>query len=131
MKENPNTTRRDSSSGYTLMEILIALSIFSYGLLGVAAMQVTGIHGNATSRWHTKATTWGMDRIEKLMTIDYDHTDLADGSHGPVTEGLYTISWTVADDVPADNCKTITVNVAWEDRGTDKNLSLVHNRADI
>ncbi len=131
MKENSNTTRPNSSSGYTLLEILIALSIFSYGILGVATMQVSGIHGNATSRWHTKATTWGMDRIEKLMTIDYDHDDLADGTHEPVTEGLFAISWTVTDDVPADNCKTITVNVAWEDRGTDKTLSLVYNRADI
>ena len=131
MKNNQPATNPNASAGYTLMEVLIAISIFSYGLLGVAALQVTGIHGNATARWHTKAASWGVDRIEELMTVDYDHEDLASGTHGPVTEGFYTITWTVTDDVPADNCKEITVNVVWQDKGLNKNLSLIYNRADI
>jgi hypothetical protein len=97
----------------------------------VAAMQVSGIQGNSTARWHTKAAIWGTDRLEKLMTLDYDHDDLTSGNHGPVTEGLYTVSWAVTDDVPADNCKTITVNVTWQDKGQNKTLTLTSNRADL
>jgi type IV pilus assembly protein PilV len=113
------------------MEILISITIFAVGLLGVAGMQIMGIHGNSSARGHTQATTWGTDRIERLMTIDYDHADLTSGAHGPISEGSYTIAWAVTDDEPVDNCKAIRMTVSWKDKGVDKNTTLTHYRADL
>jgi prepilin-type N-terminal cleavage/methylation domain-containing protein len=36
----------DNHSGFTLLEVLIAISILTVGLLGVAQMQIMGITGN-------------------------------------------------------------------------------------
>jgi len=131
MSKHPKDTVIDSASGFTLLEILVAITIFAIGLLGVAGMQIMGIHGNYTARGHTQAATWGTDRIERLMTVGYDDTDLASGAHGPVTQGKYSISWTVADDEPIDNCKAIRIIVIWQDKGTGRSTSFTHYKADI
>jgi type IV pilus assembly protein PilV len=131
MCRHPKDAVIHSAAGFTLLEVLVAISIFAVGLLGVAGMQMMGIQGNSVARSHTHATTWGTDRIERLMTVGYDHADLTNGNHGPVTENDYSISWTVTDNDPIDNCKAIRINVGWTDKGVNKNSRLTHYKADI
>ena len=108
-------TKRDNR-GFTLIEVLIAMAIFSIGILAVGSMQVTSINSNARARMHTEGYTWVGDRIEGLTTLPYDDDDLTetvtDGvPHGPVSQGTYAISWTVEDDKPLAGTKEITVTV--------------------
>lgn len=49
------TPRRSLQSGYTLLEVLIALLIFSIGLLGLAAMLVSAVKGNHKAYYHSQA----------------------------------------------------------------------------
>lgn len=117
--------------GFTLLEILLAVFILSVGLLGVATMQVSGTQGTARAKWHTGATVLASDRIEKLMSLPYDHADLADGAHAGVTEDKYSISWNVAEDELIDNSKTITVTVSRVDWGRTRDVSFVYYKTDI
>ncbi|GAI06307.1 unnamed protein product [marine sediment metagenome] len=103
-------TKRDNR-GFTLIEVLIAMAIFSIGILAIGSMQVTSINSNARARMHTEGYTWVGNRIERLTTLSYDDDDLTDGDHGPVAEGTYAISWTVEDDTPLAGTKTIKVKV--------------------
>ena len=103
-------TKRDNR-GFTLIEVLIAMAIFSIGILAIGSMQVTSINSNARARMHTEGYTWVVDRIERLTTLPYDDDDLTAGNHGPVAEGTYAISWNVQDDTPLTGTKAITVTV--------------------
>jgi prepilin-type N-terminal cleavage/methylation domain-containing protein len=103
-------TKRDNR-GFTLIEVLIAMAIFSIGILAIGSMQVTSINSNARARMHTEGYTWVGDRIERLTTLSYDDDDLTAGDHGPVAEGTYAISWFVQDDTPLTGTKAITVTV--------------------
>ena len=118
MTANQENKAAHKEKGFTLVEILIALTIFAIGILGVASMQIWGLRGNASAIWHSQAATFAADRIEKLMMVDY--ADLADGEE---IQGDYTVTWSVATDNPIDNTATITVDVEWNDHGTVKNFT--------
>ena len=107
--------------GFTLLEVLIALTIFAVGLLAVAAMQTSAIKVNSTAGKLTNLSTWGMDKIEELSALPYTDPwletagnppgmDSAGNTHQEVS-GDYTISWNVIDDNPVTSTKNITVTV--------------------
>jgi type IV pilus assembly protein PilV len=111
-------------NGFTLLEVIIALVIFSIGLLAVASMQMSAIKGNHFSGTLTEATNWAADQMETLLSLPYTDVDLAAGDHTAPQEDIYTIAWNVLDDATTNNTKTITITVAWTDRGSPRTLIL-------
>ena len=110
-----------TEDGYSLIEVLIAITIFAVGLLAIAGMQTSAIRMNSTAGKLTNLSTWGMDKIEELSALPYADpwletagnppgNDSAGNTHQEVS-GDYTISWTVTDDNPLPNTKNITVTV--------------------
>ena len=98
--------------GFTLIEVLIALTIFAVGLLAVAAMQNSAVLMNSSAGKITNLSTWGMDQIEKLSSLPYTDPALNPGGPYNSVSGDYTISYTVAlSPPPATNTKSITVTV--------------------
>lgn len=106
--------------GYTLIEVLIAITIFAVGLLAVAGMQTSAIRMNSTAGKLTNLSTWGMDKIEELLAYPYSHP-LLDSAGNPHQEvlGDYTISWTIIDNNPVSNTKNIKVTVTGLGKRTD------------
>ena len=100
-------------AGFTLIEVLIAITVFAVGILAIVSMQTTSVGGNAKARCMSDATSWAADRVEILMALDYDDADLDPGAHtaAPNPPG-YTISWNITADAPIPNIKTISVTVS-------------------
>ncbi|MDD2389467.1 MAG: prepilin-type N-terminal cleavage/methylation domain-containing protein [Desulfobacterales bacterium] len=110
-----------NDSGFTLIEIMIAIFILTVGLLGVAGVAITVINGNAFSNKITTATALTQDKMEELRGTAY--TSISDG--GPETlESIYTRTWAVTDDSPVDGMKTIEVNVKFQWKGSSRNVTL-------
>jgi type IV pilus assembly protein PilV len=103
--------QKSDSRGFTLMEVLMAMAIFSIGILAVGTMQINSANSNTGARIHTEEYTWVAGQIERLTALDYDHGDLSDDvnvTHS-VDRGPYTVSWTVVNDSPVEGAKRITV----------------------
>ena len=105
--------RKRSDAGFTLVEVMIGMAIFFIGFLAVGSMQLTAVNANTSAREATEAATRATSQLETLIALPYDSIV----SGGPVTDGAYTVSWVVDDDLPLPNTKTITVTVDWLDRG--------------
>ena len=119
--------------GFTLLEVLIVMAIFSIGILAVAAMQMTSTKGNASARRMTEATALAENQIENLMQLPYDHADLnpANNPHPGPQGGPYAMTWDVNEiDLDGDltnDSKTIDVTVSWSYSG-DRNVSIQYIR---
>lgn len=140
--------RNINNSGFTLLEILIAMVIFSIGLLGVAKMQISSIQGNAYSQDVTEATFIAKDKIEELMAVNYNNLNFLNdvnnnGANGGGLDdtgavaadysqviGRYTLSWNVSIDFPIDRTKTLRIIVNWQDRGQAKNVTMDYMKFD-
>ena len=103
------------------METLIALSVFTIGILAVATLVLSAIGENASARRVTEATALAEDRLEQLMALTYD----AIGG-GTDKVGAYEVVWEVVEDVIVDQTKSITVIVSWQYRGKQRNVTIRH-----
>jgi len=76
-----------TSSGFTLIEVLIAISIFAVGILAIASLQIKSINLNSAARMQTEATTVAADCMERLLSLPYEHPDL-DEENSPLSAGV-------------------------------------------
>lgn len=125
-----NALKHASEKGFSLVEVMIAVSIFAVGLLAVALMLDTAIQYNASAARMSEATEIAQYQMEKLMGGPYDDADLdeAFSPYGPDSVANYRVSWTVREDLPMSAMKTISLTVAWNDRGTAKSLTVASIR---
>lgn len=130
-----NNTRQTTSEhrnqgGFTLLEILLAITIFAIGLLAVAAMQVSAIRGNKLGGDYTTATVLAQQQLEALKTGDittaaYNAGGYADPAN-PITVGgsggTFNRTWTITANT-AFSVRT-TVTVSWTRAGVTRTVSL-------
>ena len=109
-----------NSSGFTLIEVMIAIFVLVVGLLGVAGVATTIINGNTFGKEITTATTLAQDKMEELKGTAYP--SIVSGSD--TQESIYTRTWTATPGSPAAGMKTIEVAVAFPWKGTTHNVTL-------
>ena len=118
-----------SSTGFTLVEVLISIVVLSIAVLGFSAMTLGTIRGLSFSDKLTTATTLAQRQMEVLNNAPYDQV-VADNypieDYGSIAGyPKFSRSVTVADATPENNTKTVTVNVRWlDDAGTTRNVNL-------
>lgn len=109
----------NNQTGFTLLEVLIATVILAIGLLGVAALQLTAISGNAFGHKLNEATERIETKIEQYRNTPFD--DIVSEPNLPADGEGYTLSSVVTNGVPiADETKTVVVTVSWTDDTTTK-----------
>jgi len=106
--------------GFTLIEALIAIAIFSIGFLAIAALQTGALSSTTQSRKMTEAMEIATSQAETLKNLPFypdfrsasgndrfeTPGDLVHGTHNttpvPGYPVDYTVRWTVTDDEPID-----------------------------
>jgi len=139
-------------NGFTLLEVLVAILIFSIGLLAAASMQVMAIRGNYHSAALTEASYCATGQMEQLLSLNFTDENLqdtdGDGNGGLAhtddpnldgnaavdttnsqadfrqSQGIYSVSWNVADDVTSNDTKTVKVTVTWTEREVTKTYEI-------
>ncbi len=70
--------KQKTESGFTLLEIMIAIVIFSIGLLSIAAMQTKAVNTNTIAFDLSEATAIAETKMEELTILPFTDTDLTD-----------------------------------------------------
>jgi len=70
-----------SNEGFTLIELLVSIVVFSFGVLALYRLQISSLEGNSFANDLTQAVVLAEDRMERLMSLPYNHADLDDGDN--------------------------------------------------
>jgi len=115
-------------SGFTLIEVLIAMTIFSIGILAVAGMQSWNTKNNTTGNITTQAAMLARAKMEELKSAA-DVSALVSGSEinlDPQGQpgGIFARSWTVSNPLGGDSTRQVQVTVSWSRRGRNRSIEL-------
>jgi len=98
------------NTGYSLLEILVAMSIFSIVSVALTVSITSGIRINHASERLTQATVLAQDTLEALSARPAAR---ASGTDTP--QPGFTRTWTVTPDVPQLGVTQLDVTVSWTD----------------
>lgn len=131
LKQAERRTRAPRREGFTLIEVMIALSILAVGLLTVAAAQLYAMRGGSSGRHASDAATIAHSQLEDFQRMDFADADFADTAGawqdgvvppelgvveilgGTLTEMTYTLQYRIDDVDP--NLKAVDVRVNWDE----------------
>lgn len=110
------------SAGFTLIEVLASLAIFTVAVLGLAVGATSVIRANQTALYQAIATDLAQDQLESLK----GNTATTIVAGGPVTSVVtgvpvaFTRSWTVnspctVGGMRVANLRCINITVTWSD----------------
>ena len=111
---NPSRRFRHNQAGFTIIEVFIALAVFSVGVLTLAVIIPSGAKKSDKSGQQSRASEFAAARAEWLLDAPYTDDDLSDGSHTDPANpylGQYYVEWIVELDKPIANCKRITIKI--------------------
>lgn len=100
--------------GFTLIETMIAMVVFTIGILGLFGMQSAAIKENLAANSITTGSSWASSRVEELIALNYDDPDIS-GPYKPCAD-FSSSNWWQATTDPAI--------------GTDEYLGKTGNQAD-
>ena len=98
------------SSGYSLIEVLVAMAIFAIASLSLSAGAVAVIRAGQVSERLTQATIFAQGKMEEFRA---EFEPLRDGSDTP--QAGFVRNWQVSFDTPETGVARIDVTVSWSD----------------
>jgi prepilin-type N-terminal cleavage/methylation domain-containing protein len=106
----------NKSTGFTLVEVLVALVILSISLLALAGLMVYSTKNNAFGGHMTEAATFAQDKLEELRGGSWvaitSGTDTKQAVKGTGTD--FARSWVVLTN-DSGTLRSITLRVSWND----------------
>ena len=131
IKKLQHTINRNN--GFSLIELLIAMSVMAIGMLAAASMQYSAVRNNTTGNTSTQATMLAKSTLEMLKNQTIDSAALAVGDYVDATPvdasgnpgGIYNRNWRI--DPLGTSSRRISVTVEWTKFGTTRRVMVRSN----
>ena len=117
--------RHDSRDGFSLIEVLIALTILAVGLLGIALLQITAVKGNAMANETALATLYAQNRMERFRRIPFDNIVSSTGIDGTTQEPNFAVLPTTSGIEKTTTKKGVVIYRVWSVVNTSSTLKTI------
>lgn len=132
--------------GFSLIEVMAAMTLLTVGVLGIMALQVKGARQSALSASAATAAVLARMQMERIIDAEYDAPGIADINTSNnsmldslrnvdyqdvdlmgkrVHRGKYTLFWNTADNTPVKNTRTIVVTVSWNNQARSRRFVFI------
>jgi len=124
-----------ANRGFTIIELMIAMAIMAFGVLGYTFLQSRALQNRVFARDMNRGTIVAQDFMERVMALPYNHALLAPSDHPAsgngvtkdskqwflTTEGKFNFytRWEVTDGLPTTDIKLIELFTVWEKKSAD------------
>ncbi len=137
-----------SNRGFTLIEALVSLLVFSIGLMGIAGLQMTSLRSSTSAHWHSQATWLAYEMSDRMranqLGVDNGDYDLVDTASPPSDPGcmltgctptqmsdLDKYDWSLSiDNLPngvgtvVRNNNQFTITITWDEANGQTNFAM-------
>ena len=120
---NATPTPRGPRAGFSLVELVIAVIVLTFGVLGLAGTTALVVRQITLSDVNTEREAALQTVVERLRA-----TSTGSISSGSTTVGSYTIGWAVTD---SSNAKSRTVRVITTGPGMDRTTAVPQISASV
>jgi prepilin-type N-terminal cleavage/methylation domain-containing protein len=112
--------RITGNQGFTIIEVLITLLVFTIAMIGITNMRALSLSGSFFNKDATTASSYAQKKMEELKSTSYGSV-----VSGSTQQNNMDISWTVVpnsatvteDSLTATyNYKDVTVSVTWKQK---------------
>jgi type II secretory pathway pseudopilin PulG len=112
--------------GISLIEVVAAVGVFAVVAVGLSPSLLGTRKFAELGKNQSVATALAQDKIEELRVS----STFGSGSDGPLQPdgtggGIFSRSWTVSANTPAQNVNQVVVTVTWPDRPNTSSVTLV------
>jgi len=140
--------RHGRASGFSLVEVMIALAILGVGILAISAMQVEALQQGSAGRHTADASAAARSYLEQAHRLDWDTlttardngpwtnvfwagasdtvniaVDMPGAGNATTSEHSYDVRWTVTDVTAC--LRDVQVRVSWDEEGRSSQKSLI------
>ena len=110
MQVNHKRYRHRPEAGFSLIEIMVAMTFLAVGLLAIAQLIPMGMKGVTDARVRSNAVQTGQRILDGLRAAEFD--SLKAGTYTQ-TDGKYSSSWTVTTNNPVSGMKRVDLTTTW------------------
>jgi len=115
--------KMDSESGFSILENVISVAIFTVGVLSISMLFTQTMTYTHFSEKLSVATNLARGELEELRNTPYLNID-SDSMSSTVDNVDYDLSWNVTSDDPIDGVKKVVMRVEWEDLRGEQDLEI-------
>jgi prepilin-type N-terminal cleavage/methylation domain-containing protein len=114
----------NKNRGFSLIELLIAISLFGIGVMAISVFLPVGSAHVNKARLNSIALALSQQKMEELKQVPFTSPDLTAGAHAEST-GVFQVAWTVEDSIPNSRCKRTSINTTWTVSGDNHTVQLI------
>lgn len=122
---------RRAVAGFSLLEVLVAMTIFAIVSLAVAKLMVDATAIVSENASASQAIAFAQEVMEHLRTMEFEDMENGSDTYVDAKGRQFNATWTVTKDSPQVYINSIVVTVSWEEKGETKYYELKNVLTDV